>query len=165
MKLDLTDAQTAPLLTELDRIIDGDRYPFSPRIRSLKEIHALIKPYPVHEPAPPPKHYEPPSKADTGVAVEGLRRPAGDTWQHRSGAYAADRVVQGLPPPGRARSGRDGGALRRRDDRAGVEQAAALLRVRQPKRQHDSPIRWASSETKRPYCRHAGEFSPLSLSE
>jgi hypothetical protein len=38
MTLDLTDEETAALLAELDRIIDGDRYPFSPRIRTLKEI-------------------------------------------------------------------------------------------------------------------------------
>jgi hypothetical protein len=31
MTLDLTDAESAALLGELDRIIDGDRYPFSPR--------------------------------------------------------------------------------------------------------------------------------------
>jgi hypothetical protein len=38
MTLDLTDEETAALLGELDRIIDGDRYPFSPRIRSLQAI-------------------------------------------------------------------------------------------------------------------------------
>jgi hypothetical protein len=62
MHLDLSDEQAAALLAELDRIIDGDRYPLSPRIRALKEIRALIKPYPAHEPAPPMKVYEPPSK-------------------------------------------------------------------------------------------------------
>jgi hypothetical protein len=66
MELDLTDEQTAALLRELDRIIDGDRYPLSPRIRTLKEIRALIKPYPVSEPLPPLKHYEPPSKGRYG---------------------------------------------------------------------------------------------------
>jgi hypothetical protein len=34
MLLDLTDEQTATLLAELDRIIDSDRFPLSPRIRS-----------------------------------------------------------------------------------------------------------------------------------
>jgi hypothetical protein len=42
MNLELTDAQTAALLSELDRIIDADRYPLSPRIRTLKEIRAII---------------------------------------------------------------------------------------------------------------------------
>jgi hypothetical protein len=63
MHIDLSDEQAVALLAELDRIIDGDRYPLSPRIRALKEIRALIKPYPVREPlAPPQKVYEPPSK-------------------------------------------------------------------------------------------------------
>ena len=35
MTLDLSDEETAALLGELDRIIDGDRYPFSPRIQTL----------------------------------------------------------------------------------------------------------------------------------
>jgi hypothetical protein len=63
MHIDLSDEQAAALLAELDRIIDGDRYPLSPRIRALKEIRALIKPYPEHGvPLPPAKVYEPPSK-------------------------------------------------------------------------------------------------------
>jgi hypothetical protein len=41
MKLDLTDEQTTTLLGELDRIIDGDRFPLSPRIRTLNEIRAM----------------------------------------------------------------------------------------------------------------------------
>ena len=48
------------LLAELDRIIDGDRYPFSPRIRTLKGIRAKIEPYLTREPLPAPKRYEPP---------------------------------------------------------------------------------------------------------
>jgi hypothetical protein len=60
MKLELNDEQGAALLRELDRIIDNDKFPFSVRIRLLKEIRAEIKPYPVREPAPPPRHYEPP---------------------------------------------------------------------------------------------------------
>jgi hypothetical protein len=37
MNLELTDEQTAALLSELDRIIDADRYPLSPRIHTLAE--------------------------------------------------------------------------------------------------------------------------------
>ena len=63
MHLDLTDEQAALLLAELDRIIDGDRYPLSLRIRLLREIRAVLKPYPVRPPLPPPpKPYEPPSR-------------------------------------------------------------------------------------------------------
>jgi hypothetical protein len=71
MKLDLTDEETAALVTELDHIIENDRYPFSPRIRTLREIRAKIKPYPVREPLPPTRHYEPPR------ATPGRRRRAG----------------------------------------------------------------------------------------
>jgi hypothetical protein len=56
------DEQTEGLLRELSQIIDNDRYPFSPRIRALKEIRAKIRPEHAREPLPPLRHYEPPSK-------------------------------------------------------------------------------------------------------
>jgi len=62
MQLDLTDEQTTALLAELDRIIDGDRYPFSPRIVALKEIRAKLRPEPARQPLPDPKRYEPPKR-------------------------------------------------------------------------------------------------------
>jgi len=62
MKFDLTDEQTKTLLSELDRIIDGDRFPLSPRIRTLKEIRAIIRPESAREPSPAQKSYEPPKK-------------------------------------------------------------------------------------------------------
>jgi hypothetical protein len=63
MHLDLTDEQAALLLAELDRIIENDRYQFSARIKALREIRALLKPYPERPPAPPPpRRYEPPSQ-------------------------------------------------------------------------------------------------------
>jgi hypothetical protein len=61
MNLDLTDEETAALLAELDRIIRDDRYPLSPRIRTLKAIRAKIKPEPARERLPPaPKQYAAP---------------------------------------------------------------------------------------------------------
>ena len=57
---DLTDEETATLLRELDCIIEGDRYPFSPRIRTLTAIRDKLRPPPVREPLPPLRHYEPP---------------------------------------------------------------------------------------------------------
>jgi hypothetical protein len=97
MDLQLTDEQTAALLTELDRIIDHDRYPLSPRILRLKEIRALIKPYPtVPEPAPPPKVYERHRRADIGGAVQALPRPADDAWQcQRSAGRALHSILCG----------------------------------------------------------------------
>jgi hypothetical protein len=60
MTLDLSDEETAALLGELDRIAQNDRYFLSPRIGTLKGIREKIEPYPVREPLPPPRHYEPP---------------------------------------------------------------------------------------------------------
>jgi hypothetical protein len=60
MKLDLSDEQSATLLGELNRIIENDRYPLSPRVLTLKEIRAMLRPEPAREPLPEPKRYEPP---------------------------------------------------------------------------------------------------------
>ena len=63
MDLHLSDEQADLLLAELDRIIENDRYPLSRRIRALRSIRALLKPYPERPPPrPPPKRYEPPSR-------------------------------------------------------------------------------------------------------
>jgi hypothetical protein len=59
MRLDLTDEETAALTHELHDIVEGDRYPFSPRIRTLRGILAKLRPEPVREPLPPPKVYAP----------------------------------------------------------------------------------------------------------
>ena len=59
----LTDEQAELLVAELDRIIADDRYFLSPRIQALREIRALLKPYPAQAAAAPPqKVYEPPAK-------------------------------------------------------------------------------------------------------
>jgi hypothetical protein len=58
MNLDLTDEEAEALLRELNNLIDGDRYQFSARVRTLKAIRAKIRPKPVREPLPsPPKQY------------------------------------------------------------------------------------------------------------
>jgi hypothetical protein len=62
MPLDLTDDETAALARLLSETIDGDRYPLSLRILTLKAILAKIRPEPVRKPLPPLQHYEPPSK-------------------------------------------------------------------------------------------------------
>jgi hypothetical protein len=46
MHLELTDEQTEALIRELSQIIDGDRYPLSPRIVALKEILGMLRPEP-----------------------------------------------------------------------------------------------------------------------
>jgi hypothetical protein len=60
MWIDLSDDETTALLRELDRIVESDRHPFSPRIRTLPAIRAKLSPEPAREPLPRPKHDEPP---------------------------------------------------------------------------------------------------------
>jgi hypothetical protein len=60
MNLDLTDEQAAALERELRRIIDDDKFPLSPRICTLRDILAKMRPEPIRQPLPPPMYYEPP---------------------------------------------------------------------------------------------------------
>jgi hypothetical protein len=55
----LSDEEAAALIQELHDIVESDRYPFSPRIRTLRAILAKLSPEPVREPLPPPKVYAP----------------------------------------------------------------------------------------------------------
>jgi hypothetical protein len=71
MNLELSDEETATLTQELHDIVENDRYPFSPRIRTLRGILAKLRPEPVRAPLPPPKVYSPPG------AVLTRRRRAG----------------------------------------------------------------------------------------
>ena len=59
MTPDLTDEETWPVRL-LRGAIDGERYPLSRRIRTLKAILAKLRPEPPREPLPPPKVYAPP---------------------------------------------------------------------------------------------------------
>ena len=62
MDLHLTDEQATLLVTELDRTSENDRYPLSPRLTALREIRALLKPYPARPAAAPaPRIYAPPT--------------------------------------------------------------------------------------------------------
>jgi hypothetical protein len=54
MTLELSDDETLALADFLKRTIDRDRYPFSPRIQTLKAILAKIEPQPAVTTAPPP---------------------------------------------------------------------------------------------------------------
>jgi hypothetical protein len=60
MNVELDDDQAAALIKELAEIVEGDPYPFSPRISTLRAILEKLAPQPVREPLPPPKHYLPP---------------------------------------------------------------------------------------------------------
>jgi hypothetical protein len=59
--LGLSDAEAEALLRELSQIIEYDRYPLSPRIRTLKEILGKLRPEPTRPAASPaPRVYAPP---------------------------------------------------------------------------------------------------------
>jgi hypothetical protein len=58
--LDPTDEEAAALIKELADITGNDRYPFSPRIQTVRAILGKLKPEPVREPLPPAKVYAPP---------------------------------------------------------------------------------------------------------
>jgi hypothetical protein len=60
MHLDITDDEAAALAQELHGIVENDRYPLSPRIRTLRGILNKLRPEPVRERLPPPKMYAPP---------------------------------------------------------------------------------------------------------
>jgi hypothetical protein len=63
MDLHLTDEQAELLVAALDHLIDGDRYFLSPRVKALREIRAMLKPYPARAAAVPPQRVsEPPTK-------------------------------------------------------------------------------------------------------
>ena len=49
MILDLSDEETTALARLLTNTIDADRYPFSPRIQTLKGILAKIRPEPARK--------------------------------------------------------------------------------------------------------------------
>jgi hypothetical protein len=47
MHLDLSDEEAAVLTQELNDIVETDKFPFSPRIRTLKKILGKLRPEPV----------------------------------------------------------------------------------------------------------------------
>ena len=71
MNLDYPTKKATALAQELHDIIENDRYPFSPRIRTLRGILAKLRPEPARKPLPPPKVYAPP------LAVAARRRRLG----------------------------------------------------------------------------------------
>jgi hypothetical protein len=59
--LDLS-TKKPPLSPKSFTTVENDRYPFSPRIRTLRGILTKLRPEPVREPPPPLKTYAPPSR-------------------------------------------------------------------------------------------------------
>jgi hypothetical protein len=61
MRVDLTDGEAAALLRLLNRAIEDDRYPLSPRIRVFRNIRAKL---PGAPPEPPPARPPTPEERD-----------------------------------------------------------------------------------------------------
>jgi hypothetical protein len=68
-----------------------------------------------------------------GSGGEILFRPADDAGERGGRARAIDCMVQDVRPPNRAGGGRDGEAVRARDHRHRLVEAARLLEMRQPR--------------------------------
>jgi hypothetical protein len=66
MHLDLSDDEATALTQELHEIVEHDRYPVSPCIRTLRAILAKLKPEPAAKPLPSPKVYAPPRAVAAG---------------------------------------------------------------------------------------------------
>jgi hypothetical protein len=71
MQRSMAPPASAALTRELHDIVESDRYPFSPRIRTLRAILAKLRPEPVREPLPPPKRYGPRSTAPEACRAGG----------------------------------------------------------------------------------------------
>jgi hypothetical protein len=65
MRLDLTDEEAAALLSLLNRVIDEDRYPLSPRVRTLRGIRAKFS----TAPPEPPRARPPTPGAERAIEV------------------------------------------------------------------------------------------------
>ena len=87
MNLELTDEQKEALIRELSPIIDGDRYPFSPRIRVLKEVLGQLQPEPTR-PAPLPRDGNT-SRRATGDTRDGVRVMATTPRRQQSNPIAS----------------------------------------------------------------------------
>jgi hypothetical protein len=71
--LDLTDEETPALIRELHDIVESDRYPFSPRIRTPRVILAKLRPETASEPLPPRRsvrHREQPQREGVGAVMK-----------------------------------------------------------------------------------------------
>jgi hypothetical protein len=100
MNLQLSDEQTAALETELRDIVENDRYQFSPRIRTLREILHMIRPEPAREPLPrsdiTSRHGQQLRDAASLREQGEIRtRPADDAWECGGCTCSADRMVPG----------------------------------------------------------------------
>ena len=81
---------------ELHDIIESDKFPFSPRIRSLRAILGKLRPEPMREPLPPPKVMHRRGLFAAGAAAGEIRtRPTDDARRRGRGRRPPHRMVPG----------------------------------------------------------------------
>jgi hypothetical protein len=96
MQLDLTDEEAAALLSLLNRAIDNDRYPLSPRIGMLRQIRAKL---PGAPPPPPParpptsEERDPATRAASGKATPRMKSKPGLPMTLGNAAAAKVRLI------------------------------------------------------------------------
>jgi hypothetical protein len=83
MHLDLSDEETVALTQGLHNIIESDRYPLSPRIRTLSAVLNKLRPEPVREPLQPQKVYE--SREQPRPESVGLAARTNEKFSGRAG--------------------------------------------------------------------------------
>jgi hypothetical protein len=130
MHLDLSDDETGALIRELHDIVESDKFPFSPRIRTLREILGKLRPEPVRKPLPPPKVYAPPRATAAQKATARVKSEPGPPMTLGGAAAAGVRLIVWCrqcrhrvePDPAELAA-----RLRRRDQRARVAANPACL--------------------------------------
>jgi hypothetical protein len=91
MNLELYDEETATLI-QLHDIVENDDYPFSPRIRTLREILNKLRPEPKREPPPSLSITSRRAADDTADAVGEIRTRLTDDAGECGGCFASKRV-------------------------------------------------------------------------
>jgi hypothetical protein len=133
MRLDLSDEEAAALLSLLNRAIDDDRYPLSPRIRALRDIRAKfparLRPSHLlrgrqHQESATGDGGRARDNDDAGEIGTGPPMTLGST---RRGPSTPDRVVPRLRPSSRARPDRTCWVIWRRDDRASISESGSCV--------------------------------------
>jgi hypothetical protein len=108
MAINLSDAEKLALLAILKRAIAVDPFPLSPRVLTLEAVFAKLE-----ELLPPSRRprfglapaigREPRCTPEPGAVPGEVRaRSADDARRRRRGRGPSDRLVSGLPSPGRA---------------------------------------------------------------
>jgi len=95
MEIELSDEEAAALLALLNRAIDDDRYPLSPRIRTLRGIRAK---FPAAPPEPPPARPPNGLSGYENFPVSALERSDGEAEPSKRGALVSTLLGEAASP-------------------------------------------------------------------